>query len=74
MRSGRWTALRRGVYCETDQLPLDPVGRHAAEVLAAASATVNDVVGSHESAAMIHGLATFTRYTGPPAPQPVPAP
>lgn len=66
VRSGEWTALRRGVYSETHRLPADPAERHAADVAAAARATKQDVVGSHESAALIHGITTFTRYKGPP--------
>jgi len=66
VRCGRWTALRRGVYCESARLPLDVAARHAVDVAAAALATAHDVVGSHESAALVHGLPTFTRYSGPP--------
>lgn len=66
LRSGSWTGLRRGVYGETCRLPTDPAGRHAVEVAAAALATAHDVVGSHESAALVHGLTTFTRFAGPP--------
>jgi hypothetical protein len=66
VRSGEWTALRRAVYAETARLPLDVAERHAADVAAAARATAQDVVGSHESAALIHGLTTFTSYDGPP--------
>ena len=66
VRRGEWTPLRRGVYSETHRLPADPAERHAADVAAAARATRQDVVGSHESAALIHGLTTFARYAGPP--------
>lgn len=66
VRSGRWVALRRAVYAEAARLPADRGQRHAAEVAAAARATAKDVVGSHESAALVHELTTFARYDGPP--------
>lgn len=64
VRSGTWTALRRSVYIETLLLPADPALRHAVDVAAAARATQQDVVGSHGSAALIHGLSTFKRHDG----------
>lgn len=66
VRSGEWTALRRAVYAETAGLPVDLAERHAADVAAAARATRQDVVGSHESGALVHGLTTFAAYDGPP--------
>lgn len=66
VRSGEWTAVRRRVYVETARLSVERAGRHAVEVAAAALATKQDVVGSHESAALIHRLTTFTRYDGAP--------
>jgi hypothetical protein len=66
VRRGDWTCLRRGVYAETARLPAAPAARHAADVAAAVRATRQDVVGSHESAAVVHELTTFTRYDGPP--------
>lgn len=66
VRSGEWTALRRGIYIETARLPAEPAARHAVEVLAASRATRQEVVGSHESAAVVHELTTFARYDGPP--------
>lgn len=66
VRRGEWTALRRGVYAETARLPASPAARHAADVAAAVRATRQDVVGSHESAAVVHELTTFSRYDGPP--------
>jgi hypothetical protein len=66
VRSGAWVALRRGVYAEVERLPADQAGRHAADVAAAARATAQEVVGSHESAALVHELTTFARYDGPP--------
>ena len=66
VRRGDWTCLRRGVYAETGRLPLAAADRHAADVAAAVRATRQDVVGSHESAAVVHELTTFSRYDGPP--------
>jgi hypothetical protein len=66
VRRGRWTALRRGVYAVTALLPDDAPRRHAVHVAAAALATTCDVVGSHESAALVHGLPLFQAYEGPP--------
>ena len=66
VRSGTWTALRRGVYAVTATLPADPRRAHAVEIAAAALATAYDVVGSHESAAVVHGLPTFAVHVGPP--------
>lgn len=64
VRSGEWTALRRSVYIETALLPVDASLRHAVDIAAAARATQQDVVGSHGSAALIHGLATFAKHDG----------
>lgn len=64
VRSGEWTALRRSVYIETVLLPVEPSLRHAVDVAAAARATQQDVVGSHGSAALVHGLATFAKHDG----------
>lgn len=68
VRSRRWTALRRGIYvaAAAEDLPPDEPRRHALDVAAAALATGRDVVGSHESAAVIHGLPMFAAYDGPP--------
>ena len=64
VRSGEWTALRRSVYVQTALLPVEPSLRHAVDVAAAARATQQDVVGSHGSAALIHGLSTFAAHDG----------
>ena len=64
VRSGEWTALRRGVYVETALLPAEPSLRHAVDVAAAAKATEQEVVGSHGSAALVHGLTTFVPHDG----------
>lgn len=64
VRSGEWTALRRSVYAETALLPVDPALRHAVDIAAAARATAQEVVGSHGSAALVHGLATFAKHDG----------
>lgn len=66
VRAGRWSALRRGVYCWSEHLPPDGAVRVALDVAAAALATQCDVVGSHETAALVHGLPLFQRYDGPP--------
>jgi very-short-patch-repair endonuclease len=66
VRSGHWTPLRRAVYAETARLPAAAAERHAAEIAASSRATKHPVVGSHESAAIVHALSTFTTYEGPP--------
>jgi hypothetical protein len=66
VRSGRWTPLRRGIYAVTAALAEAGTQRHVAEPAAAALATGRDTVVSHESAALVHDLTTFTRYDGPP--------
>ncbi len=66
VRAERWTALRRGVYCRSADLPPDGPVRAALEVTAAALATDCDVVGSHQTAALVHGLPLFQPYDGPP--------
>ena len=65
VRSARWTVLRRGVYALTAQLPPSGPERHAVEVTAAVLATRCDAVGSHETAALVHGLPLFAVYDGP---------
>ena len=66
VRSGRWAVLRRGVYCQREDVPTDTCARAALDVAAAALATGADVVGSHETAALVHGLPLFRPHTGPP--------
>ena len=65
VRAGRWTALRRGVYAVTAALPADGPRRVAMEVVAAQLVTDHDVVGSHATAALVHGLPLLTPYDGP---------
>lgn len=74
VRSGRWTSLRRGTDLTRPDLPDDPRAAHAVHVLAAALATGVPTVGSHRSAAYLHGLpllgpvpveAVLTRVRGP---------
>ena len=66
VRAGRWTPLRRGIYAaSTDVPPVGPV-LAALHVVAASLATASDVVGSHETAAQVHGLPLFLPYDGPP--------
>lgn len=62
LRSGRWTALRRGVYVDTARLTeIGPVAAHAA---AARLAIGGRGVVSHRTAAALHGVALL----GPPGP------
>lgn len=65
LRAGRWTALRRCAYAMTADLPPDGPTRVAAEVTAAQLTSRHDIVGSHETAALVHGLPLFSTYTGP---------
>jgi hypothetical protein len=65
VRSGRWTALRRGVYARSDDLRGGRL-RAAADVMAAQLATGYEVVGTHETAAALHGLPLLAPYAGPP--------
>jgi hypothetical protein len=64
VRSGRWTPVRRGVYARSEAAG----GRRLAilGVLAAQLATGHDVVGTHETAAAVHGLPLLAPYAGPP--------
>ena len=64
VRSGRWTALRRGVYARSEDLRGRPLCA-AADVIAAQLATAHEVVGTHETAAAVHGLPLLAPYTGP---------
>ena len=65
VRTGRWTAMRRSVYAMTEHLPPDGPRRVALDVVAAQLACEHDVVGSHETAALVHGLPLFCAYDGP---------
>ena len=65
LRSGRWTGLRRRVYAVTATLPAGGPGRVALDVAAAQLASQHDLVGTHETAASVHGLPLFTAYDGP---------
>jgi very-short-patch-repair endonuclease len=56
VRSGRWRTLRRGTYLTGPELPEDPQAAHAVLVLAAVLASGVPAVGSHRSAAFLHGL------------------
>ena len=66
VRAGRWLALRRGVYLSAPELPEDPALRHALLVRAAVLASSAPCVGSHESAALLHGLPLLVPYDGIP--------
>ena len=65
VRARRWTPLRRGVYAPTARLPMEGGRRLALDVTAVQLATGHDVVGTHETAAWVHGLPLFTAYEGP---------
>jgi len=65
LRAGRWTAVRRSVYAVTADVPPDGPLRVALHVAAARLASQHDLVGSHETAALVHGLPLFRPYHGP---------
>jgi len=65
LRAGRWTGLRRSVYAVTANVPVDGPGRVALDVAAAQLASQHDIVGTHETAALVHGLPLFADYDGP---------
>ena len=65
LRAGRWTALRRSVYAQTADVPDDVRARASLEVAAGQLSTRHEVVGSHETAAQVHGLPLFATYDGP---------
>ncbi len=65
VRAGRWTALRRSVYVVTAHVPPDGPLLAALQVAAAQLACEHDLVGSHETAALVHGLPLFHAYDGP---------
>jgi hypothetical protein len=59
LRSTRWSAVRRGLYCETMRLnAMGDAGRHAAQVLAALQVAGPNAAASRWSAAVLHGLPT----------------
>ncbi len=64
VRTRRWTALRRGVYAVSAELPADGPGRVALDVAAAQLVTAHDLVGTHETAAQVHGLPLFAAPDG----------
>ncbi|MDP9433923.1 MAG: type IV toxin-antitoxin system AbiEi family antitoxin domain-containing protein, partial [Actinomycetota bacterium] len=66
VRSGRWLALRRGIYLTQPALPADPAVRHALKIRAAALATGVPCVGSSTSAAVVHRLPLLVPHPGPP--------
>ena len=65
VRAGRWTALRRSSYAVTADVPADGPRRVAVDVAAVQLASQHDLVGTHETAAMVHGLPLFVPYDGP---------
>jgi hypothetical protein len=59
LRSRQWTALRRGIYIQTERLAqtaTDPRARHLVDCVAVLAALDDGPVISHESAARTHGL------------------
>jgi hypothetical protein len=62
---GQWVRLRRGIYADRLLLDFcsgDPTRRHAVDLSAAVLAAGAETHVSHESAAFLHGIATFERY------------
>ncbi|MGH8822864.1 MAG: type IV toxin-antitoxin system AbiEi family antitoxin domain-containing protein [Jiangellaceae bacterium] len=60
VRSGAWTAIRRGAYVDRCAwLAMDEVARHRARVLAVVANLGGPVVVSHASAAVLLGLPTW---------------
>ena len=57
VRSKQWTRLRRGVLIETSHIPDDDAGRALAMLRAIGIRIDGQVVASHRTAAVIHGLA-----------------
>src|SRR5262245_34017816 len=57
LRTTRWSAVRRGLYCETVRLnAMGNTGRHVAQVLAALQVAGPNAAASRWSAAVLHGL------------------
>jgi hypothetical protein len=65
VRSGRWTSLRRSVYARSQDV-VDGPARALLDVVAAQLASEHEVVGTHETAAAVHGLPMLAAYDGPP--------
>jgi very-short-patch-repair endonuclease len=65
LRNGLWVALRRGVYIDAVEVHMarDPARRHALDV-SAARLVVAHAVGSHGSAAVVHGLPDWLLRRG----------
>lgn len=63
LRSGRWRAIRNGIYVDSELLgAADPACGHALDVAAVLLALrANDAAGSHHSAARVHGLALLRK-------------
>jgi hypothetical protein len=62
---GQWVRLRRGIYADRRLLDFcsgDLMRRHAVDLSAAVLAAGPETHVSHESAAFLHGIATFDRY------------
>ncbi|HEX6444033.1 MAG TPA: type IV toxin-antitoxin system AbiEi family antitoxin domain-containing protein [Streptosporangiales bacterium] len=62
LRSGRWHRLRRGAYIDRVTFDgLDRLGRHRALIGAVSLSYADRVAISHESAAVLHGIALWDR-------------
>lgn len=60
LKTGRWVALRRGVYVESSVLAsveFDPLRRMALDLAAWRLSSTSRTAASHQSAAQIHGVA-----------------
>jgi hypothetical protein len=59
-RAGTLHRVRRGAYANPPELPADPVDRHRLLLEATLQQTSADAVVSHMSAAVLHGLPTWS--------------
>lgn len=66
VRSRRWRPLCRAVYLTRPDLPSDPAAAHAALVAAVVLASSVPSIGSHRSAAVVHGLPLLARAPAAP--------
>jgi hypothetical protein len=66
VRTGGLLDLHQGWYGHPDRIPEDPASHHVASVGARQRAVAERLVGSHESAAMAHGLWLLDDHTGDP--------
>ena len=69
LRAGAWQLVHRGTYAERavrDAARSDPLLEHRLQCAARCQLTTRDLVVSHSSAALLHGLRLLDRYAGPP--------